>query len=96
MKRSINRRVLPLFVFWAALRFCPLAVSGACLVVSAFAVWGSLRGFGSYSTTKTAPFMVTGWYWFTASRPFAWRPSGVSLTAAKHEALRAVLAYLRL
>jgi integral membrane sensor domain MASE1 len=49
------------FLFWAALRFCPLEVSGACLVMSGFAVWGSLHGFGPYSNTKTAPFMVAGY-----------------------------------
>jgi integral membrane sensor domain MASE1 len=49
------------FLFWAAIRFCPLEVSGACLVMSGFAVWGSLRGYGPYANTRTAPFMVAGY-----------------------------------
>ena len=48
------------FLFWAAIRFCPLEVSGACLLMSGFAVWGSLRGYGPYANTRTAPLMVAG------------------------------------
>ncbi len=49
------------FLFWAAIRFCPLEVSGACLLMSGFAVWGSLRGYGPYANTTTAPLMVAGY-----------------------------------
>jgi integral membrane sensor domain MASE1 len=49
------------FLFWAAVRFCPLEVSGACLVMSSFAVWGSLHGYGPYANTKSAPLMVLGY-----------------------------------
>jgi two-component system, NarL family, sensor histidine kinase FusK len=49
------------FLFWAAIRFCPLEVSGACLLMSGFAVWGSLHGYGPYANTRTAPLMVTGY-----------------------------------
>lgn len=49
------------FLFWAAIRFCPLEVSGACLLMSGFAVWGSLRGYGPYANTATAPLLVAGY-----------------------------------
>jgi integral membrane sensor domain MASE1 len=49
------------FLTWAAVRFCPLEVSGACLVMSSFAVWGSLHGYGPYANTRTAPLMAAGY-----------------------------------
>jgi two-component system, NarL family, sensor histidine kinase FusK len=49
------------FLCWAAVRFCPLEVSGACLVMSGFAVWGSLHGYGPYANTTTAPLMMAGY-----------------------------------
>jgi two-component system, NarL family, sensor histidine kinase FusK len=49
------------FLLWAAVRFCPLEVSAACLLMSTFAVSGSLRGFGPYANTATAPFMAAAY-----------------------------------
>jgi integral membrane sensor domain MASE1 len=46
------------FLVWAALRFCPLEAAGATLLVSGFALWGSLHGFGLYANTASAPFSV--------------------------------------
>jgi integral membrane sensor domain MASE1 len=51
---------IPLLI-WAAIRFCPLETSAACLVLSGFALSGSLRGFGPYANTATAPFMCAGY-----------------------------------
>jgi len=49
------------FVVWAALRFCPLEASGATLVLSGLAMWGSLHGYGPYANTTSAPVFVVGY-----------------------------------
>lgn len=43
------------FLVWAAIRFCPLEAAGACLVLSGFATWGSLNGYGPFAATTTLP-----------------------------------------
>jgi integral membrane sensor domain MASE1 len=48
------------FLTWAAVRFCPLEVSGACLVMSGFTLWGSLQGYGPFATARTEPLMLVG------------------------------------
>lgn len=49
------------FQVWVALRFCPLEAAGANLVMSGFAVWGSLHGFGPYGNTTGAPLLAAGY-----------------------------------
>jgi len=49
------------FLAWAAVRFCPLEASGATLVLSAFAMWGSLHGFGLFATTTGSPYLGAGY-----------------------------------
>jgi len=43
------------FLVWVAVRFCPLEAAGACLVLCAFATWGSLHGYGPFSGSTTLP-----------------------------------------
>jgi integral membrane sensor domain MASE1 len=81
------------FLLWAAVRFCPLEVSAACLVMSSLAVSGSLRGFGPYANTTTAPFMVAGYvtvYSVTAMVVVA------ALSAQRREMEELYLKYYRL
>jgi integral membrane sensor domain MASE1 len=49
------------FVVWAALRFCPLEASGATLIMSGLAMWGTLHGYGPYANTTSAPIFVVGY-----------------------------------
>ena len=49
------------FLVWSALRFCPLEAAGATLMVSGFALWGSVNGFGPYGNTANASFFIAGY-----------------------------------
>jgi len=49
------------FLVWSALRFCPLEAAGATLLVSGFALWGSLHGYGPYGNSAFARFLVAGY-----------------------------------
>ena len=42
------------FSVWAAFRFCPLESAGTNLVLSGFAIWGSLAGFGPFAAGHNA------------------------------------------
>ena len=46
------------FLIWAAFRFCPLEVSGTNMILSGFAIWGSLNGLGPFATHKDAPVLL--------------------------------------
>jgi integral membrane sensor domain MASE1 len=48
------------FMAWIALRFCPLEAAGATLVLSGFAIWGSLHGYGPYVSTNGVPYFAVG------------------------------------
>ena len=55
-----NRTDTPLFLcvpflVWVGIRFCPLEASGACLVLSGFATWGSLHGYGPFAHSTSIP-----------------------------------------
>jgi integral membrane sensor domain MASE1 len=49
------------FLVWSALRFCPLEAAGTTLLMSGFAMWGSLHGYGPYGNTTGAPMFVVGY-----------------------------------
>jgi PAS domain S-box-containing protein len=55
------------FVLWAAIRFCPLEATGATLVITGFATWGSLHGFGPYANLRDAPLLLTAYLSVVAS-----------------------------
>jgi PAS domain S-box-containing protein len=55
------------FILWAAVRFCPLEATGATLVVTGFATWGSLHGFGPYANLPDAPLLLTAYLSVVAS-----------------------------
>lgn len=46
------------FSIWTAFRFCPLESAGTNLVLSGFAVWGSLSGFGPFAAGRDAPLLL--------------------------------------
>lgn len=46
------------FSVWAAFRFCPLESAGTNLVLSGFAIWGSLAGFGPFAVGRSAPLLL--------------------------------------
>lgn len=55
-----NRADTPLFLcvpflVWVGIRFCPLEAAGACLVLSGFATWGSLHGYGPFAHSTSIP-----------------------------------------
>jgi integral membrane sensor domain MASE1 len=81
------------FLLWAAVRFCPLEVSAACLVMAGFAVSGSLRGFGPFANTATAPFMVAA---YVIVYSVAAMVVAAALTAQKKEMAELYLEYYRL
>jgi PAS domain S-box-containing protein len=41
------------FLVWAAIRFCPLEASGACMLLCGFATWGSLHGYGPFANNSS-------------------------------------------
>ena len=49
------------FLVWSALRFCPLEAAGATLIVSGFALWGSVHGYGPYGNSTVARFLIAGY-----------------------------------
>ncbi len=67
------------FLVWAAVRFCPLEASGAALIVSGFALWGSLHGYGLYANTRNAPLLIFGYLAVLSSMTLT-----VSAAIAKH------------
>jgi PAS domain S-box-containing protein len=46
------------FSVWAAFRFCPLEPAGTNLVLSGFAIWGSLAGFGPFAAGRNAALLL--------------------------------------
>jgi PAS domain S-box-containing protein len=46
------------FSVWAAFRFCPLESAGTNLVLSGFAIWGSLAGFGPFAAGRNGPLLL--------------------------------------
>jgi PAS domain S-box-containing protein len=46
------------FSVWVAFRFCPLESAGTNLVLSGFAIWGSLAGFGPFAAGRNAPLLL--------------------------------------
>jgi PAS domain S-box-containing protein len=49
------------FLVWAAIRFCPLEASGACIVLCGFATWGSLHGYGPFNTATAMPLSLAAY-----------------------------------
>jgi integral membrane sensor domain MASE1 len=49
------------FLVWSGLRFCPLEAAGATLIMSGFALWGSLHGYGPYGDSTSTPFLIGGY-----------------------------------
>jgi len=49
------------FVLWAVIRFCPLEATGTTVVITGFATWGSLHGFGPYANLPDAPLLLTAY-----------------------------------
>ena len=49
------------FLVWATLRFCPLEAAGATLILSGFATWGSLNGYGPFARNPDALFILADW-----------------------------------
>ena len=47
------------FLIWAAFRFCPLEVAGTNMILSGFAIWGSLNGLGPFAMHKDAPLLLS-------------------------------------
>jgi integral membrane sensor domain MASE1 len=81
------------FLLWAAVRFCPLEVSAACLVLGSFAVLGSLRGFGPFANSAMATFMVAGHVMVYSTTAMV---VAAALTAQKKEMAELYLEYYRL
>ncbi len=46
------------FAVWTAFRFGPLESAGTNLVLSGFATWGSIAGFGPFAANKDAPLLL--------------------------------------
>lgn len=46
------------FLVWAAVRFCPLEASGACVLLSGFATWGSAHGYGPFAGDSQSAFSL--------------------------------------
>jgi integral membrane sensor domain MASE1 len=55
------------FSIWTAFRFCPLESAGSNLVLSGFATWGSLAGFGPFATRHDAPLLLGSFVCITCS-----------------------------
>jgi len=49
------------FLVWSGLRFCPLEAAGTTLIVSGFALWGSLHGYGPYGGSTSTPILIGGY-----------------------------------
>jgi PAS domain S-box-containing protein len=49
------------FLVWVASRFCPLEAAGACIVLCGFATWGSLHGYGPFTTTTAMPLSLAAY-----------------------------------
>jgi len=49
------------FLVWAGIRFCPLEVSGACLVLCGFATWGSTHGYGPFANNAAMPLALAAY-----------------------------------
>jgi len=49
------------FLVWAGIRFCPLEVSGACLVLCGFATWGSIHGYGPFANNSAMPLALAAY-----------------------------------
>lgn len=49
------------FLAWSALRFCPLEAAGTTLIMSGFAMWGSMHGYGPYGAATGAPLYIVGY-----------------------------------
>ena len=49
------------FLVWAGIRFCPLEVSGACLVLCGFATWGSIHGYGPFANNTAMPLALAAY-----------------------------------
>jgi PAS domain S-box-containing protein len=46
------------FAVWTAFRFCPLESAGTNLILSGFATWGSIAGFGPFAANHDAPLLL--------------------------------------
>jgi PAS domain S-box-containing protein len=46
------------FLVWVVFRFCPLEASGAGMLISGFATWGSLHGYGPFAANPEAPLVL--------------------------------------
>jgi PAS domain S-box-containing protein len=46
------------FLIWAAFRFCPLEVAGTNMILSGFAMWGSINGMGPFAMHRDSPVLM--------------------------------------
>ena len=49
------------FLVWVGIRFCPLEAAGTCLVLCGFATWGSLHGYGPFSSATAMPLSLVAY-----------------------------------
>ena len=57
------------FSVWAAFRFCPLESAGTNLVLSGFAIWGSLAGFGPFAAGNNACLLLASFVCVACTMP---------------------------
>ncbi len=57
------------FSVWAAFRFCPLESAGTNVVLSGFAIWGSLAGFGPFAGGRSAPLLLASFLCVACTMP---------------------------
>jgi PAS domain S-box-containing protein len=57
------------FSVWAAFRFCPLESAGTNLVLSGFAIWGSLAGFGPFAAVPNASLLLASFVCVACTMP---------------------------
>jgi PAS domain S-box-containing protein len=69
------------FLVWAAIRFCPLEASGACIVLCGFATWGSLHGYGPFITTTAMPLSLAAYLCVAATMTL----TGAATVASQRE-----------
>jgi integral membrane sensor domain MASE1 len=75
------------FLAWSALRFCPLEAAGTALLMGAFAIWGSIHGYGPYGNTTTAPLFVVGYVVVACTTTLAIAASNIQQKLAVQDAL---------
>ena len=78
------------FLVWAAIRFCPLEASGACIVLCGFATWGSLHGYGPFNTTTAMPLSLAAYLCVAATMTLTGSATVASLRDVSEKLLETV------